>query len=174
VVSGGDGIGVDEAAARLGLTRSAVLKAIADGRLPARRDGRRWLVAATDLAGWVPWHRRTAAERGVAELLPRLSPARQAEVLALVERLAAEAGVEEAPGIDPGATYDVAAAATLRGVQRQSVVNAIRGGRLAAERRGGTYAIAGAALLAWRPRPRVPSADVRTTPPADPAAARKR
>jgi hypothetical protein len=94
------------------------------------------------------------AERRVAEVLPRLPRTQQVEVLALVERLAAEAGIADPPEIDPNATYDVAAA--RRGVRPESVVNAIRGGRLVAERRGGQYAIPGAALLAWRPRPRVP------------------
>jgi excisionase family DNA binding protein len=41
----------DEAATVLGCTPRAVVKAIAAGRLPAQRQGRRWRVDATALAG---------------------------------------------------------------------------------------------------------------------------
>lgn len=39
-----------QVAARLGMTRAGVLKAIKDGRLPAEKVGRDWLVEEADLA----------------------------------------------------------------------------------------------------------------------------
>jgi excisionase family DNA binding protein len=43
-------VSTDEAAAVRGCTRRAIVKAIAAGRLPARRQGRRWRVDAAALA----------------------------------------------------------------------------------------------------------------------------
>jgi excisionase family DNA binding protein len=48
---GTDGwVSTDEAAAVRGCTRRAIVKAIAAGRLPARRQGREWRVDAAALA----------------------------------------------------------------------------------------------------------------------------
>jgi len=42
-------ITVQDAAARLGITRERVYKLIADGRLPALRFGRDWIIQEKDL-----------------------------------------------------------------------------------------------------------------------------
>ena len=53
--------------------------------------------------------------------------------------------------IDPAADYGAQEAANLKGVNRVTVYNAIRSGRLPARKTGTGYRVVGAALLAWKP-----------------------
>ena len=59
---------VPQAAARLGLHRSRVFRLVRDGRLPAERHGRDWLIRESDLdafaakprkPGRPPWRKAT-------------------------------------------------------------------------------------------------------------------
>lgn len=51
---GGEYLTVPEAARRKHISRQAVLRAIAEGRLPAVKVGRCWLILRTDLAAYHP------------------------------------------------------------------------------------------------------------------------
>jgi Helix-turn-helix domain len=59
-------------------------------------------------------------------------------------------------GIDPDATYDLTRATRLKGVAPNTVLLAIRTGRLPATRHSRAWAIKGSDLVAWRPYQRPP------------------
>lgn len=73
-----EALGVGQVAALLGLSRDTVERRIAAGVLPARRDGRRVLVLADDLAAYLaalpPYAAPTTAPTGSTTTPPTAAP----------------------------------------------------------------------------------------------------
>jgi len=110
-----------EVAAILGVTRAAVNFMVHDGRLPASRDGARWIVEEADLEKFrAAYSRPTSAGR---RLGPRGGEPHMADVVLELLRDWGEARVDELStvvGRDPGNVRKYLAVLRARGLAKKA------------------------------------------------------